>query len=122
MPYIFRDRSNTQDGEDFWSGADAGWEVRSCRSIYCGGSSITSWASGAGGTSSMSVCTTTRAPGLAALIRPPEDGIELPVSPCLAKPSMLELRREGCIGSGEGGSLAVKLPAEAWPVCDRAAV
>ena len=44
---------------------------------------------------------------------------ELPEPTCLAKLSMLELRREGCVEfNGEGRLLIVKLLADVW--CDSA--
>lgn len=55
----------------------------------------------------------------AVAVRPPDDDIdELPASTCLAKLSILELRRNACVGfNGEAPLLTVKLLADGW--CDR---
>jgi hypothetical protein len=66
----------------------------------------------------------TRAEGLVAVgpaavaVRPPDDDIDELASTCLAKPSILELRRDACVGfNGEAPLLTVKLLADGW--CDR---
>ena len=68
------------------------------RSVYSGGSSITSWTSAKARTSSISVCLIIWAEELLAVgpaARPPDDDMdELPAPIWLAKSSMLELGRE----------------------------
>ena len=84
------------------------------RSVYSGGSSITSWTSAKARTSSMSVCLIIWAEELLAVgpaARPLDDDMDkLPAPTWLAKPSMLELRRE--VPSPAG-----KLLAAGW--CER---